>query len=331
MKASFVAVDAGGTSTRAIVFDAKGTCLGRALGAGANPFAVGNDAALEELANTINKAVASCISPNRIAGVTAALAGASRLQSSQLERLLQQSGLTCPVSFESDQTAMYWSAGPQPTGCALIAGTGSAAIAMRDGKIAQIADGGGWLIGDRGSGFWCGRAVASAVLEHLDGTGPETALTKPVFTHYGLAPDDQDARELFIRQVYDAPPRRLAELARFVMAHQDDPVAQSIIDGARNALVATLASVIRADTGGHIVLGGSIALHLPGLREAIGAHLVSAGHTPSITSVKDGLVGAAHLLLEHDATTRGIPRSWDERQSVFERLTATVGSFESSQ
>ena len=329
MTTSFVAVDAGGTSTRAIVFNEAGGCLGHALGAGANPFAVGQDSAVEELARTINAAVASSIAPNHIDGVTVAMAGAGLLKSSpQLRLTLEKSGINCPVSFETDLEAMYWSAGPEQTGCALISGTGAAAIGVRAGKVIQTADGGGWLIGDRGSGFWSGRAVAVAVLHHLDETGPSTQLAHAVFAHYGLDLHHLEAREAFIRQVYQAPPRNLAELAKILILHKDDPVAQSIIESARNALVATLASVIKADTAAHVVVGGSFASRLPGLRDAIGDYLSSTEYVHSVTFVANGLVGAAHMQLEQHATALARPRSPDQRQAVFERLSATIGSWE---
>ncbi len=48
-----------------------------------------------------------------------------------------------------------------------------------------------------------------------------------------------------------------------------------------------------------MVLGGSVATRLPGLREALTARLVQAGHAADIRPAGDTSIGAAVLALRH--------------------------------
>ena len=161
-----VAVDAGGTSTRAVVIDPAGQCLGYALAGSGNPTAVGPETAAASVVDSIMGAIRRAeVSSPQIRLVVLAMAGArSTSVTAEIRRRLATIGLSAPVVFESDLLATYVSGTHQPDGYAVIAGTGAGAIRVESGRQVAVADGLGWLLGDEGSGFWIGRRVVRAVL-----------------------------------------------------------------------------------------------------------------------------------------------------------------------
>src|SRR6478752_1830649 len=151
-----VAVDAGGTSTRAVVVHPAGHCLGYAVAGSGNPTSV----------------------------------------AAEIRRRLAGVGLDAPLVFESDLLATYLSGTHRPDGYAVIAGTGAGAIRVEDGRQVAVADALGWLLGDEGSGFWIGQRAVRAALADLDGRGPATALTPLMLERLGVpAPEDAGDRE----------------------------------------------------------------------------------------------------------------------------------------
>lgn len=195
-------IDAGGSSTRAAMFDGSGECYGFARGGAGNPTSSGLDHAAATLrslcadalalADTVTaSASATGRAPHdiaaRIAVVTVAAAGASaHANIDWLRATLAPLGITCPIYLESDILASYFAGTPSAQGYCLVAGTGAAVIRVRNGNVDQCVDGLGWLMGDHGSGFWIGRRVIGAVVDALDQRGPTTMLTEAVLASYDL-------------------------------------------------------------------------------------------------------------------------------------------------
>src|SRR5262249_7030290 len=212
-----VAVDAGGTSTRAVVVHPPGQCLGYAVAGSGNPTAVGPEtaAAAESVLGALRRAE---VPSTRIRLVVLAMAGAGTTSvAAEIRRRLAGSGLDAPVVFESDLLATYFSGTHRPDGYAVIAGTGAGAVRVEDGRQVAGADALGWLLGDEGSGFWIGQRVVRAALADLDGRGPSTALTPLMLARLGVpAPSDAGDREpimAVVRALYADPPVRLADYA----------------------------------------------------------------------------------------------------------------------
>ena len=72
-----VAVDAGGSSTRAVVVDSTGHCLGLGTAGSGNPVSSGPEGVERALAGAVRQATASAgVLPSAVAGAAVAMAGA---------------------------------------------------------------------------------------------------------------------------------------------------------------------------------------------------------------------------------------------------------------
>lgn len=293
-------IDAGGTSTRAVLTDIRGECLGYGVGGRGNPISAGPERAADGVLEAIVRALQpSGHSLAEIAFVVPAMAGSRASgDDSWLRTRLAEKGFEGGLVFESDLLATFFSGAASSFGYALVSGTGACVIRVRDGRIDGTGDGLGWLLGDRGSGFWIGHAIARAVAQDLEGTGPATAMTAQVLGHYGLVPAGEvregrsDALEGLVGAMYGRPPIELAALAPFAFA-QPDAVAEGILRAAGEHLADTLAAVL-TETG-PLVIGGSV-LGRPGpVRDAFLARLGSAAEGLDPVAVADGAIGAAFL------------------------------------
>ena len=107
--ALFLAIDAGGTSTRTILVNDAGRCLAYSKTAGGNPISSG----LEVAAASIVEGVSLCLETAglehaAVSGVTLAMAGASTIrQTGWIEVPLGAIGVTAPVRLEHDLLATF--------------------------------------------------------------------------------------------------------------------------------------------------------------------------------------------------------------------------------
>ena len=321
-----IAVDAGGTHTRAVVADSAGRCLGVGTAGSGNPTSAGLAAAMAAVTDAVGTAVRQARAAGADEGATGGGARDATRASAPLEAecvliamaghgvnapipaiagAVEAAGALGPVRIESDILAMFSSGTPAGDGYALASGTGAAAIRIRDHRIRRTTDGTGWLMGDHGSGFSIGRAVVRAVTADLDGTGPATALTDPLLAATGVARDDTlyDGRVRTLHDlidvVYALKPVQLSRFAPLVFRAADDEVARRIRVRTADGLAATLTALLEDDTVGPLVLGGSVltagVLPDPELRERMlaGWH----GRAEPVIPAADGAIGAVVLAL----------------------------------
>ena len=320
----YLGVDAGGTSTRAVLVSADGTCLGLGRAGSGNPVSSGTEhAAAQVLAASLEAVAAAQADPTQVAGAVAAMAGARVVGGPDwLNEACHAGGLPVTFRLEADLHATFSSASPETAGYALVAGTGAIALRVRENEVDQVSDGIGWLLGDVGSGFWIGQQVARAGLAALDGRGPATALSRVLLEQLGLDPDPDGLIEGRPRSVQDAVdvlygwrPVDLANLAPAAFAVGPDEVAAQIVTRAATALATTLAAVQQVGLTGPVVFGGSVLTRQPEFADRV-RHLADGFDDPLFTH--DGLVGAASLALRRHGVAVD--------QQVFDRLTATIAA-----
>jgi glucosamine kinase len=299
-----VAVDAGGTNTRAVVVHPAGRCLGYAVAGGGNPTAFGPESAAASVAESVMEALRRAEVPSaRVRLVVLAMAGAgSTSVAGEIRRRLADIGLDAPLVFESDLLATYLSGTSRPDGYAVVAGTGAGAIRVEDGRQVAVADALGWLLGDEGSGFWIGQRVVRAALADLDGRGPSTALTPLMLARLGVpAPSDVGDRDPILAlalALYAGPAVRLADYAGLVFEADGDGAADRILDDAAAALARTLTAVRSRTVSGPVVLGGGILGRSP----QVAGRLAAACGAEEVHAVADGTVGVSVLALRHAGT-----------------------------
>ncbi|MCS3844979.1 N-acetylglucosamine kinase [Microbacterium sp. AK031] len=298
-----VGVDAGGTSTRAVLATGRGECIGYGTGGRGNPISAGPDRAADGVVDAVARALAS--SSRTLADVsviTAAMAGqdAEEGEGGWLLARLAAEGFSGRLTFESDLLATYSSGSAEPFGYAIVAGTGASAVRVSGGRIEATADGLGWLLGDRGSGFWIGHRVARAVVRDLDGAGAATSLTGAVLVHLGIGADEtrREGRprslEQLVASLYGMRPIELAALAPLAFVG-DDRVAERILRRAGQHLADSLGAVLTGP--GPLVVGGSVLSRSGAVRDAFTERLGDAAAGLEVRPVVDGVVGAGLLAL----------------------------------
>ncbi|WP_298805831.1 N-acetylglucosamine kinase [uncultured Pseudokineococcus sp.] len=352
-----LAADAGGTSTRVVVLEPDGICRGWATGPAGNPTSAGAEAALASLGGTAALALRRAgRAADEVGDVLVAMAGNRRLlDPGALAAALGYAGEPGRLRTGPDILAMYFSGSAEPTGCAVVAGTGSVGAVVREGRVARAVGGCGWLLGDGGSGFALGHAVARAVVAELEGTGPPTALTPLVVDAAGLdgagrdgggrggsgrggtssdggpagAATDEElegrprALQELMDVVYAGRPVALARFAPLAFAAgPDDEVARGVVDGAQDDLARLVAAVRAGAEDAPLVLGGSALHHgllAPGRPRT--AALRAALDGADVRPARDGVVGAAVAALAQRAGPGGrVPAE------VVERLHETVAA-----
>jgi N-acetylglucosamine kinase-like BadF-type ATPase len=305
---TILVLDAGGTSTRAAVVDRSGTCLGVGVAGPGNPTSAGLEAALESVAAATAAALAQS-GPREPEFALIAMAGSSlRFPRDRVAERLRPLGLRGGVEVESDLLGVYHSGSIRPEGYALVAGTGSVAARIRGGRLDRVADGTGWLLGDRGSGFWIGRRVARSVVAELDGLGPATALTGRLLAALGLAepPGRGESRVQgrpavlpeVVDRLYAMRPVELSRFAPLAFDARNDAVAAGILSEAADLLCVLFAAIHEPGVDGPVVVGGSVLLGLLDPSSPVAERLSESLGT-QVLPARDGVVGAAVLGLLH--------------------------------
>ena len=311
-----VGVDAGGTSTRAVVLDLSGRRLGAGRAGGANPNSHPPRQAAEQVGAAISAALAG-LDPAEVGAAVLGVAGSSKLTDPTVAGHFQAAwtatGLTCPMRVITDSEAAFASGTAEPDGTVLVAGTGSIAARVEGHRLVRTTGGYGWLLGDEGSAFWLGREAVRATLRALEEPGPVSGLPADVLAAL-LAADAVAAPLLPVlstvdsdgvtrRQVWSrlitaanaAPPIALAGHAPLVSAaaERGDAVALAVLARAAELLVDTALGARLPGERTPVVLVGSLVGAGPlgerlraGLAERAGGEVLRA---------TDGAAGAAWL------------------------------------
>jgi glucosamine kinase len=320
-----LAIDAGGTSTRATLVERTGRCVAYARAGSGNPVSSGPEHASTQLVLAAEATVRSAaIAPSQIGAVLIAMAGMSVNASTDwVSKPFEASGLAGPIRLESDLLATFFSGTWESEGYGVVAGTGSAGIRVRSGDVERSADGLGWLLGDVGSGFWIGHRVARAAVATLDGRAGPTELTALLLENLGIPVTGDrviDGRLESLRLATDALYRlRPIELSRFAplaFAAADDATARAILADAAAALAGLFDAIASPTVTGPLVLGGSILAQEGVVAESVAAAAAGSARVTRTHQVPDGMVGAIVLSLR----SAGV----DVGPDVFQRIVASL-------
>ncbi|KOV83714.1 N-acetylglucosamine kinase [Nocardia sp. NRRL S-836] len=287
-----VGLDAGGTSTRALVLDLDGTRLGQGLAGGANPNSHPPSVAAAHIGEALAEALDG-LDSRRVRSGVLGMAGASRMSDPAVSALFLQAwehaGLHCPMRVVTDCEAAFATGTSSPDGTVLVAGTGSIAGRIAGHRMVGQSGGYGWLIGDEGSAFWLGREAVRATLRLLELDAPLEGLATAVLTTAGVR-----GRGALISAVNADPPIALARFAPLVTAayHHGDPAALSIVASAARLLADTAAAVRTPADTTPIVLVGSL------IKTPVGVHLkqeLLSRCDAQVIMATEGAAGAAWL------------------------------------
>ena len=239
-----VGVDGGGTKTRAMVADERGTPIStiEAPGSAVRPGEAERSADI--IADAVRDALASAAMTHVVPKVVCVgVAGVGRDTERQaLWQALASRELAEEIVVHADATVAIDDAFGDGAGVLLIAGTGS--VAFGRGPTGAVGRCGGWgpTIGDEGGGAWIGRRALSIVTAAADGREPDTALTGAILT----AAEVNGASEL-IPWAATATPAVLASLVPTIMSVADagDLRANALVSLATEELVLHVRTLAR--------------------------------------------------------------------------------------
>ncbi|MEU3306587.1 BadF/BadG/BcrA/BcrD ATPase family protein [Nocardiopsis sp. NPDC006832] len=315
-------MDAGGTTTRALVTTLTGERRGEARSGGANPNTHGPERAAEQLTEAIGTALDRSGTGAReaVAATVVGLAGVSGLREeavrARMDRAMTKAGLTpSAVRFIGDDVVAFASGTPERDGTILIAGTGAIATRIEGRRRARSADGMGWLIGDEGSAFWIGHQAARETARQLGIGGELSPLARSIAKRVipGQRPNGPDhlpeehARN-FARTLTAGPPIALAEFAPLVTEahHQGDAAAQVIVNAAAGHLAQSVHQVRVPGERSPVVLAGGVLARSAPVRESL-THKLTLGTASPVLGAGCTAGGAAWVAAlwagadEHDA------------------------------
>lgn len=245
--ATFLAVDGGGTKTDFALIDADGRLISRARLGPSNYQNVG----AENVVALLKSGIADLLRPGslKLADIDGACLGLAGLDTREDERAYEGIarevfGERAPdVRLENDCYVALHSGTLGGAGIALIAGTGSMAIACNEKGERARSGGWGHRFGDEGSAFFIGREAIVRSLMARDKRGPETDLARRI--------EEAEACDLFdlvtrFNTAYPGPDK-IASFAPLVddAAKDGDPVARAILETAAEELVSAAWAITR--------------------------------------------------------------------------------------
>ena len=308
----YVGLDLGGSGTRAALVDADGRLLASGtaktglLGVGA--------AGRRHLARALDAALASIAprvggEPCSVFAGTRGLSVPGRRESLMLELTNRFSGAEVRVS--NDALIALWGALAGRQGVAVLAGTGSIALARSENGREGRAGGWGHMLGDEGSGYWLGREALAEYLRTVEGREAEGALSNLVGAAVGRRSVTDTIAWLHSG---DQQVTRLAALAPLVSEAADagDSVALDILRRAGEALADLARGAARQVWGSspprdlQVACCGGIWSAGPPLSDPFAASLRAQLPEARITPSRLPPVGGA-VLLAMGADRRALP------------------------
>ncbi len=308
-----IGVDGGGTRTRVIVADERGTELARLEGDGSAVSPGGSERSAAIIASMVADTLAATGVPDAIPSVLyAGVAGAGReSERHALWQALVARGLADEVVVCPDASIARDDAFGEGPGILLIAGTGSVAFGRGPTGVADRCGGWGPVCGDEGAGAWIGRRALSIVTAASDGREPDTALTGAVLTSTEVRTVDE-----LVDWAAGASATRLASLAPAVLqcADSGDLRANTLVSIAAEELVLhvrTLARRLFVDERAAVAValaGGLLERGSP-LRSRVEHRLKSAVPGAQVESrqvvpVRGAIRAAIHRLTSREIAAR---------------------------
>ncbi|MCL3861717.1 BadF/BadG/BcrA/BcrD ATPase family protein [Actinotalea sp. K2] len=304
-----VAVDVGGSSSRAVAVRDDGTTIASVVAPGAAKTGAAIEAAVLGVVRTVLGDVrAAAGGGGAVASIAVGATGMSSLAAEHgrfAARLVEVSGTT-RVALAADALTAHLGALGDGPGAVLAVGTGSVALGRTDDGHWYRADGWGHLLGDDGGAAWLGaqglrralaehdgRAVDGAAVDGGTGAGADGA------TLLAAGRDLLGDPSGWPRAVHgrDDPATLFASFAPAVtaLAAAGDRAATELVDRAGRALAATASAVLR-DGVPPVLSGVGGVLDVPTVSTAFRRHLATA--RPEVRLVDpagDPLAGAVAL------------------------------------
>ncbi len=303
-----VAVDGGGSKTDAVLASLGPAgalqILGRGRSGPSNLRLAGKDRALRHLEQAISMALNEAGFSGAVIdlGVFALAGSGFGDVRSELKLWAERFGSFKRIEIIHDAEPVLHAATSTGQGVALIAGTGSVAMALDPGGRKRVFGGWGHWFGDQGSGYDLGRKALAVASEIQDGMGPDSSLHQVLLEHFNI----QNLRDVLQRlAVADDVRQQIAALAPVVMdtAEQGDSAALQILNQGADHLSRLVLSLVRAsgfEREYPLALAGSLVCRNQHYRELLLERLHSSRPTPGpVTLVSEPVLGCLELARSH--------------------------------
>jgi len=228
-----VAIDAGGTSTNAMLCSRSGEELATTVGESFNLRNKRVEALRHTVVNIVNNLFGDAQVMGRIPSmISIGAAGAGREQERKfIKDTIKARYPQSAVLVHHDAFIAHYGAFGGGEGVVVTSGTGSIAFGKNSIGGEARSGGWGWMLGDEGSGWWIGRESIRAALAHWEGSGPKTEIT-------GLLKERFKVSSIYkvIPEIYSSDFRRedIADLSEHInkLARDGDQVAKKIMSKA---------------------------------------------------------------------------------------------------
>ena len=270
---NFLGIDGGGTRCRARIRNEAGRCLGAAEGDLANIYQ-DFDGAMAAVVDTAT-AASRCAGLSGPDGLHAGLGLAGVMTPEAVERIAAARLPFSRLSVDSDAYVACLGAHRHGDGGILIAGTGSAALALIGG-VRHTLGGRGFALGDDGSAAQLGRRALRLAVLAMDGLVADSPLLAQLVGNFegDWAALSQWAKE--------ALPKDYAALAPdiFAAAERGDLHGRAVVGDCAGALARMARALIAKGAGNLALVGGMAPAVAPYLPPDVSAHLVPARADP---------------------------------------------------
>ncbi|MGW0496380.1 N-acetylglucosamine kinase [Streptomyces sp. NPDC003007] len=309
-----LAIDAGNSKTDVAIVTADGDVLATARGGGFRPPAVGVDAAMDALAETVAQALGTA-GLTSVTHVSACLANADfPIEEERLAAALRARAWGTTVTVRNDTFAILRAGVTEPRGVAVVCGAGINCVGMRpDGRTARFPAL-GRVSGDWGGGWDLSEEALWHASRAEDGRGAPTALSHTLPAHFGLPSVYALVEALHLAHI---PTLRRHELAPvlFATAAGGDAIARTIVERQAEEVVAmAVVALTRLDLLSEqtpVLLGGGIlAARHAQLNDHI-EHMLAERAPNAVPRVVTAspVLGAALLGLHHVGARRAAQES----------------------
>jgi len=291
-----VGIDAGGTKTRAFAVDRDGVVVGRGAGGGANLIASADPQGA--IGAALNEALGGRSAEVVVLSAAGAERSAERRRGLEILERVAPAGARLRVTH--DAMAALYAGNPAGCGVVLIAGTGSIAYGRTQEGDEDRAGGWGYLMGDEGSGVWCGLEALRAVAHAVDGRGAPTRLVDHVFKELGVT-ELVDVLPLLYGKPHPSPAVTGAARALAMAVAEGDAIATNILQRGATQLAraATVVAMSLNLPAGPVYLAGGAFESFPLLQRMLRLELLGMLPQASVEPVREEpAMGAARIALD---------------------------------
>jgi len=243
-----IAIDGGGSYTRAALVDERGNVLGQGSAGPSNPNYVKHKDIKLQISQAVRTAFDGAeLKPSPVSAAFLGIAGAGTADGRKtLLDAVAPMDLAPADHVEIDHDLAIGLAGglAGEPGIILVSGTGSACFGINHRGDRVRVGGWGHILDDEGSGYAMSIQGMRACVHAHDGRGPATTLGSKVFEYFDLC-ELQDLVRLLYRT--DTPRTKIAGFAPSVVeaAERGDQPAQQILRGCARDLAALAAVAAR--------------------------------------------------------------------------------------